>query len=128
MISAMYENGGNTTHRMLDGHPEIFAYPYESQLGTSLVNDYLLSYVPFKYRWPEFPLSGTPENDYELIFDEEMKVRLRTPDRSKFKNADMDITEAERKKLFVKHMAGKPRTRANLMEAFFRCTFDSWKN
>ena len=128
MISAMYENGGNTTHRMLDGHPELFAYPYESQLGTSLVSDYLTSYVPFKYRWPEFPLSGNAAQDYELIFDEEMKVRLRTPDRSKFKGADMRIDETERKRLFVNFMQGKPRTRANLMEAFFRSTFDSWKN
>jgi hypothetical protein len=128
MISAMYENGGNTTHRMLDGHPELFTYPYESQLGTSLVSDYLTSYVPFKYRWPEFPLSGHAAQDYELIFDEEMKVRLRTPDRSKFKHADMRLDEAERKESFVKHMQGKPRTRANLLEAFFGCSFDAWKN
>jgi hypothetical protein len=128
MISAMYENGGNTTHRMLDGHPELFVYPYESQVGTSLVNDYLSSYVPFKYRWPEFPLSGSPAHDYELIFDEEMKVRLRTPERSKFRHADMQIDEADRKRLFVSHIKGKPRTRANLVEAFFRSTFDSWKN
>ena len=24
MLGAMYENGGNTTHRFLDGHPELF--------------------------------------------------------------------------------------------------------
>jgi hypothetical protein len=128
MISAMYENGGNTTHRMLDGHPELFVYPYESQLGTSLVSDYLTSYVPFKYRWPEFPLAGNAAADYELIFDEEMKVRLRTPERSKFKNADMQIDEAERRRLFVTFVQSKPRTRATLVEAFFRSTFDSWKN
>jgi hypothetical protein len=128
MISAMYENGGNTTHRMLDGHPELFVYPYESQLGTNLVSDYLTSYVPFKYRWPEFPLNGSVANDYELIFDEEMKVRLRTPERSKFRHADMQIDEAERKASFINHLKGKPRTRANLLEAFFRCSFDTWKN
>ena len=37
MISAMYENGGNTTHRYLDGHPELLVYPFESQLGTASV-------------------------------------------------------------------------------------------
>ena len=26
MISAMYENGGNTTQRLLDGHPELISY------------------------------------------------------------------------------------------------------
>jgi hypothetical protein len=128
MISAMYENGGNTTHRMLDGHPEILAYPFESQVGTSLVNDYLSSYVPFRYRWPEFPMNGTTENDYELFFDEEMKTRLRVPERSKFKLADMQIDEADRKRLFVEFMSDRPRTRANLVAAFFRSTFDSWKN
>src|SRR5580698_6291258 len=124
MISAMYENGGNTTHRMLDGHPEILAYPFESQVGTSLVNDYLSSYVPFRYRWPEFPMNGTVENDYEFFFDEEMKTRLRVPERSKFKLTDLQIDEAERKRLFVESMNGLPRTRANLVDAFFRCTFD----
>ena len=128
MISAMYENGGNTTQRLLDGHPEIYNYPYESQLGTSLVNDYLSSYVPFKYRWPEFPMNGEVGNDYELFFDEEMKTRLRVPERSKFKNADMKVDEADRKAQFVACMAGKPRTRANLVEAFFRSTFSSWTN
>jgi hypothetical protein len=128
MISAMYENGGNTTHRMLDGHPELFVYPYESQLGTSLVADYLSSYVPFKYRWPEFPQAGSFAHDYQLIFDEEMKVRLRTPPRSKFQHADMRLDEADRKAAFLAHLEGKPRTRAHVLEAFFRATFDSWRN
>jgi hypothetical protein len=128
MISAMYENGGNTTHRMLDGHPELFTYPFESQLGTSLVADYLSSCVPFKYRWPEFPLEGHVADDYELIFDEEMKVRLRAPDRSKFRHADLRLDEGDRRRSFARHMGGKPRTRARLVEAFFRGSFDAWMN
>ncbi len=128
MISAMYENGGNTTHRLLDGHPELFAYPFESQVGTNLVSDYLSSYVPFKYRWPEFSLEGTPEQDYELIFDEEMKVLLRTPERSKFKNCGLKINEKERIARFVELAKSGPRSRARLVEAFFRSTFDTWTN
>ena len=46
MLGAMYENGGNTTHRFLDGHPELFVYPFESQLGTRLVIDELRSMFP----------------------------------------------------------------------------------
>jgi hypothetical protein len=128
MISAMYENGGNTTHRMLDGHPELFVYPFESQLGTSLVADYLTSYVPFKYRWPEFPMEGNPASDYELIFDEEMKVRLRTPERSKFQSAALELDENDRRNLFVNLASSQKRTRAALVEAFFRATFESWRN
>lgn len=128
MISAMYENGGNTTHRMLDGHPEILTYPFESQVGTTLVNDFLSSYVPPRYRWPEFPMHGSAENDYEAFWDEEMKTFLRVPERSKFRHADLQINETDRRRLFVNYMEGKPRTRANLVAAFFSSTFDAWKN
>jgi hypothetical protein len=124
----MYENGGNTTHRMLDGHPELHVYPFESQLGTSCVSDFLTSLVPFKYRYPEFPMHGDLINDYELFFDEEMKTRLRVPGRSKFKDAQMDINEADRRSDFLAFMEGKERTRANLVDAFFHASFSSWKN
>ena len=59
MISAMYENGGNVTHRFLDGHPEMLVYPFESQVGTSLVHDPLTTMFPVKYRWPVFDLAAT---------------------------------------------------------------------
>ena len=60
MIGAMYENGGNTTHRFLDGHPELHVYPFESQIGTRHVNDMMSSLFPLKYRWPVFALDASP--------------------------------------------------------------------
>ena len=60
MISAMYGNGGNTTQRLLDGHPELFAYPFESQIGTKYVKDQYSSMFPSKYRWPVFRRLGEP--------------------------------------------------------------------
>ena len=128
MLSAMYENGGNTTHRLLDGHPELFVYPFESQLGTSLSTHFIQTLVPFRYCWPEFPIEGTKEADYELFYDEEMKALLRTPYRSKFKDAGLQLDEKERKALFLELLKNKPRTRANLVQAFFESTFGSWKN
>jgi len=128
MISAMYENGGNTLHRHMDGHPELFVYPFESQPGTRFVSDELTSMFPFKYRWPVFPLEGEAGSDFELIFDEEAKTRLRRPDGSKFSRVDLEMEESERKALFIKYMEGKPRTTANIMLAFFNATFAAWKN
>lgn len=128
MISAMYENGGNTTQRFLDGHPELFSYPFESQPGTRYVSDYLSSTFPVKYRWPVFPLDQDTAADYETIIDEECKVRIKTPQSSKFRDYPMEFCDKERKKLFVAHMQGRPRTRANLMEAFFRASADAWKD
>ena len=128
MIGAMYENGGNTTQRLLDGHPELFSYPFESQPGTKYVLDHLTSMFPVKYRWPVFPLDSTPEADYETIIDEECKVRIKTPQSSKFRDYPMQLDDKERKALFVTHMHGKPRTRGNLMEAFFRASADAWQD
>ncbi|NQU76827.1 MAG: sulfotransferase [Planctomycetes bacterium] len=128
MISAMYENGGNTTHRIFDGHPQLLTYPFESQLGTATVADYLHSTVPFRYRWPVLPMEGNFADDFELLYDEELKCRLRVPRRSKFFDADLQMSEEDRKATFLRLLEGKQRTRANVVHAFFQATFDSWKN
>ena len=128
MISAMYENGGNTTHRMFDGHPELFVYPFESQLGTGYAQDYLGSVVPIRYRWPEFPTEGSPERDYEMFWDEELKTLLRVPGRSKFSGCGLEMEETARKEIFVAFLEGRERTRQNLVAAYFESAFRAWKN
>jgi hypothetical protein len=128
MIGAMYENGGNTTHRLLDGHPQLYVYPFESQLGTALVADALASTFPRKYRWPVFPLTGTPEADYQAIIDEEAKVRTRTPNVSKFRDWPLDLSDDERRSIYVDYVKASGRSRSANVEAFFRATFDAWKD
>lgn len=128
MISAMYENGGNTTQRLLDGHPELYVYPYESQLGTRLVSDYLVSMYPAKYRWPVFDLEASPEQNYEAIIDEECKVRIKTPQSSKFRDTAISLSDTDRRKFFVDHLKSGPQTRARAVEAFFVSTFQAWKD
>ncbi len=128
MLSSGFENGGNVTHRFFDGHPELYVYPFESQLGTRTTNDFLSSIERFQYRYPEFPMHGTAEEDYEAFFDEELKTLLRTPARSKFKDAGVEMDEADRIRAFVEIMQDLPRTRANIVAAFFRSTFAAWSN
>jgi hypothetical protein len=126
MIGAMYENGGNTTHRFLDGHPELAVYPFESQLGTKYVQDHLTSLFPVKYRWPVFPLHTSPAENYQLIIDEEGKIRSKTPDVSKFRHAAFNVMDADREKAYVQAMRRLDNTRANNVYAFFKATFDAW--
>lgn len=128
MISAMYENGGNTTHRILDGHPELHVYPFESQMGTGYNNDYLASYLPIRYRWSEFPMESTPEADYEAFWDEELKTYLRAPGRSKFRECGLKMDESKRRARFVELVRQKGRTRRNIVESFFQATFETWEN
>jgi hypothetical protein len=126
MIGAMYENGGNTTHRFLDGHPQMFVYPFESQLGTRLVNDHLTSTFPVKYRWPVFPLDGTPAGDYKMIIDEEGKIRSRTPFVSKFRDYPFSFSDDDRLQRYVDFVSQTGRSTGNNVAAFFRATFDAW--
>jgi hypothetical protein len=128
MLGAMYENGGNTTHRFLDGHPQLFVYPFESQLGTRLVNDQLSSTFPVKYRWPEFTLDGTPYEDYKAIIDEEGKVRARTPNVSKFRHEPMDFNDDDRLEKYLAHIKVSGRSRAKNVAAFFKASFEAWKD
>ncbi len=128
MISAMYENGGNATLRFFDGHPQMYVYPFESQIGTPLVKDLLSSMFPLKYRWPVFPLEGTPEEDYKLVIDEECKVRSQTPHVSKFRNVKFIFSDNERFNFYSSYILQMGRTRANNIASFFIATFDAWKN
>ncbi|MBI5929244.1 MAG: sulfotransferase [Chloroflexi bacterium] len=128
MLGAMYENGGNTTHRFLDGHPQMFVYPFESQIGTRMVQDHLTSMYPVKYRWPTFALEATPAQDYKAIIDEEGKVRSRTPNVSKFRHMPFDMNDDERGKIYEEYVNKSGRSRGNNMAAFFKATFDAWKD
>lgn len=128
MIGAMYENGGNTSHRFLDGHPQLYVYPFESQIGTRLVSDQLTSVFPLKYRWPTFALHATSEQDYRAIIDEEAKVRARTPHVSKFRDHAMNFDDDERCEIYCSYVERSGRSRPNNVAAFFRATFDAWKD
>jgi hypothetical protein len=128
MIAAMYENGGNTTQRFLDGHPSLFVYPFESQIGTRLVNDPLSSMFPVKYRWPVFALDATPLQDYRAIIDEEGKVRSRTPEVSKFRHRPFEMSDDERCDIYQNRVRESGRSRPNNVAAFFRATFEAWRD
>ena len=131
MLGAMYENGGNTTHRFLDGHPQLFVYPFESQLGTRLVNDAADVDVP-----GEVPLAGrsrsTPRRRRTTARSSTRRARSARarPHVSKFRaravrprrrRARGDATSS----IVERDAAARA---ANNMAAFFRATFDAWKD
>lgn len=124
----MYENGGNTVHRFLDGHPSLYVYPFESQLGNSHCVDFLSSLYPFKYRYPEFPMGAARTAYYEMFFDEEYKTVTRNARVSKFRHADFKADERERKRIFIEILDEQPITRGSIVAAFFEASFRSWSN
>jgi hypothetical protein len=83
---------------------------------------------PLKYRWPVFQLDATPYQDYKAIIDEEGKVRSRTPHVSKFRHMPFDFSDDERCRIYVDYVAKSGRSTGNNVAAFFRATFDAWKD
>lgn len=133
MLSAFHEQGGNTLLRFLDGHPNLFCYPFESQISTPLSSNILAGtnhWVPQRYAYPEFTSEQTPEQVYHSLWDEELKTLLRTPFKSKFKDCGLVMDEKERIASFVEicKSLGSKNIRAHYIEAFFRSTFKTWKN
>ena len=128
MLGAMYENGGNTTHRHLDGHPELAVYPFESQIGTRRSSDQWSAMFPAKYRWPSFELHSSPTEDFMAIIDEETKVRARTPTVSKFRDWPFELDDDARRDRFVEIVTRGPRTRAGNVLAFYQATFETWRD
>lgn len=128
LISAGFEHGGNVMHRHLDGHSRLLVYPFESQLGNRTFNDFLASVERVQYRYPEFPEGLSAEDLYEQIIDEEMKTFLRKKIGSKFKDADLQLDEADRIAEFKRILGQPPYPRRHVIEAFFRATFTAWRN
>jgi hypothetical protein len=105
----------------------MLVYPFESQLGTSLVNDPLTTMFPVKYRWPVFDLAAAPAQDFQAIIDEECRVRIRTPHVSKFRDAPMDLSDATASGT-ISRACRHPDARRPQCDAFFGSTFDAWKD
>lgn len=141
MVSAFHEQYGNGLLRQLDGHPSLFCYPFESQISTpqstSIIDE---TFVPHRYRYPEFLSDISPEQAYQAIWDQELKTYLRTPHLSKFKDCGIIMDEKERIEAFWSRAGEVARLdppvghryfgyfRHHYIEAFFRSTFDAWKN
>ncbi len=95
LISAWNDSGGGFLHRLFDGHPECFVYPFELQLGTALLHDGFESWFRPKYRWPILPEdlgAASPEQLFELFLDDEVKGCLRGRAASKFREFDLELS------------------------------------
>src|SRR5436309_11472619 len=104
------------------------SYPVASLVGTTLARAHLRSMFPVKYRWPVFALAATPAEDYRAIIDEECRVRARTPQVSKFRHFPFEFSDDERGRCYEAHVARTGRSRGANMAAFFRATFEAWKD
>lgn len=132
MISAEMEHTGTITTRRFDGHPQCMVFPFEYQLGTKYSHNVMIPFIhPVRYGYAAFPEGTSYERAYDLIWNEELKCRLRSPDRSKFRDVPLDMSEADLKREYLGYCSNLHETnsfRAIVIESLLRATFDVWRD
>ncbi len=139
MIGAYMEAGGNTLQRHLDSHPNLIHSPFETQLGNAYSHNALTHLYHYRYSWPTIPTDLSAREVYELLYDEEVKTYLRTPERSKFKECGMIMREDVRRNAFdlvcrevalsrVIESKYLDNWRKDYIQAYFESTFAAWEN
>jgi len=131
LISAWNDSGGGFLHRLFDGHPECFVYPFELQLGTALLHDGFESWFRPKYRWPILPEdlgAASPEQLFELFLDDEVKGCLRGRAASKFREFDLELSMEAWRTQFAARLGAAPRTPERVIAAYVSGLFAAWRN
>ncbi len=131
LISAWNDSGGAFTHRLFDGHPALYAYPFEMQFGTEQLKDGFSDWFYAKYRWPSFSKSLTSQHAGEIfdaIIDQELKSTLLDLRTSKFRNFKVDVNFEQWRKSFEINFQSMPSTRRAVLIAYINSFFENWLN
>ena len=131
LISAWNDSGGGFLHRLFDGHPDCFVYPFELQLGTTLLHDGFDSWFRAKYRWPLLPAdlaASAPDALFELFIDDEVKSYLRGREASKFGAFDLQLAPEDWRREFRARLPGTARTPEVVIAAYVQGLFAAWCN
>ena len=130
MIGAMYENGGNTTHRFLDGHPGDVRVPVRVAAGHAARQRLPRPRMfPVKYRWPVFTLDATPAQDYRGDHRRGMQGSRADAARQQVPpHAVRLLRRGTRGHSTRVTSRGRDAHGANNVAAFFSATFEAWKD
>jgi hypothetical protein len=84
---------------------------------------------PVKYRWPAFPLDGTPAGRLPPHHRRgRARCRSRTPNVSKFRDWPFEMNDDERKARYVEIIGKSGPLAAEQHGGVLQATFDVWKD
>jgi hypothetical protein len=129
LVSAWNDSGGGFLHRLFDGHPECWVWPFELQLGTASLHDGFSDWFRAKYRWPDWSsdLASAPADRlFDRFLDDELKGRLAEPATSKFREFDVAVSVDEWRHAFAARL--RARTPEGIVDAYLASLFAVWRN
>ncbi len=128
LISAWNDSGGGFLHRLFDGHPECFVWPFELQLGTGAETDGFADWFRAKYRWPQLAPDAPADALFDGFLDDEVKSYLRDRAASKHGAVDLRLSLAAWRRAFAARLPAPPRTAEQVIAAYVDGLFAAWTN
>jgi len=124
LISQIQRSGGTLLSQLFDGHPEIHAHPDELQIGN-----------PKKYIWPRINLSDSPEQWFEMLFEDIVIRFFKTGYKKMPKQVKYDETfpfvflPSLQRKIFLNYIDSvESITQRDVFNAYMTSYFGAWLN
>jgi hypothetical protein len=121
LISQIQRSGGTLLSQLFDGHPELHAHPHELKIG-----------YPKKYIWPRLDLNETPQNWFELLFEDDVieaaSAGYRKDQKSKQRFPFVFSASLQRKIFLNQLNAASPLSGRDVYDAYFTSYFQAWIN
>ena len=121
LISQIQRSGGSMLNQLFDGHPELHAHPHELKFG-----------YPKKHFWPQIDLNQSPEQWFEIFFEDIVVRHLQHGYKKMEKYTDTFLfvfLPALQKDIFLKYLESMPIINLRrVFDAYMTSYFMAWVN
>ena len=125
LISQIQRSGGSMLAQLFDGHPEVFAHPFEMHIGH-----------PNKWDWQDFDTSADPESWFSSLFEEKVMKFISEgyckPGANQFAAQEkfpFDFDPFKQKELFLELVSKFSNiSQREIYNCYFTSFFAAWTN
>lgn len=131
-ISAWNDSGGGFLNRLLDGHPDLHAWPYELLLGADggETDGFGEDWFRGRFRWARLGDVAAVDGAtlFDRISDGELKAVLDNPETAKHRDFVVEVDlEAWRRRVSQRWAGTAERTQTAFLSLYVSAFFELWR-